>query len=75
MKIGILKGLDKHLAGIVYFDSTSVKYGPGDSLAIFTLHYATIALVSNDFLYGAALHIYNTQTYCFRLHKIESRNS
>lgn len=75
MKIGILKGLDKHLAGRVYFDSTSAEYGPGDSLAIVTLHYATIALVSNDFLYGAALHIYNMQTYCFRLHKMEKRNS
>lgn len=67
MKIGILKGLDKHLAGIICFDSTSVEYGPGDSLAIVTLHYATIALVSNDFLYGAGLHIYNIQTYCFQI--------
>lgn len=75
MKIGIPKGLDNHLAGIVYYDSTSEEYGQKDSLAIVTLHYATIALVSNDLLYGATLHIYNMQTCCFRLHKRKRRNS
>lgn len=75
MKIGISRGLDKHLAGIVYYDSTSEEYGPENSIAIVTLHYATIALVSSDLLYGATLHIYNMQTYCFRLRKSKRRNS
>lgn len=45
MKIGISKGLNKHLAGIVYYDSTSEEYGPEDSLAMVGLDYATIGLV------------------------------